>query len=68
MIAYRWSGEPMKLEDRFVNPLGFQVTSYRRDPEALAVSGSPSAQVIPNDAPQPLQPSVQPVISGGTAQ
>lgn len=35
MVRYRWSGEPMKLEDRFVNPLGFQVVSYRRDPEAL---------------------------------
>jgi type IV secretion system protein VirB8 len=68
MIGYRWSREPMKLEDRFVNPLGFQVTSYRRDPEALAVSGLPPAQAIPNDSPQPVQPSVQPVISGGTAQ
>lgn len=35
VIRYRYSGEPMKLEDRFVNPLGFQVTSYRRDAEAL---------------------------------
>lgn len=35
VIRYRYSGEPMKLEDRFVNPLGFQVISYRRDPEAL---------------------------------
>lgn len=35
VIRYRWSGEPMKLEDRFVNPLGFEVVSYRKDPEAL---------------------------------
>jgi type IV secretion system protein VirB8 len=35
VIHYRYSGEPMALEDRFVNPLGFQVVSYRRDPEAL---------------------------------
>ena len=35
MIRYRFSGEPMRVEDRFVNPLGFQVTRYRRDPEAL---------------------------------
>jgi type IV secretion system protein VirB8 len=35
MIRYRYSGEPMQLEDRFVNPLGFQVLRYRRDAEAL---------------------------------
>ncbi|HEY7809188.1 MAG TPA: VirB8/TrbF family protein [Allosphingosinicella sp.] len=34
VIRYRFSGEPMKLEDRFVNPLGFQVLRYRRDAEA----------------------------------
>ena len=36
VIRYRYSGEPMSLEDRFVNPLGFQVLRYRRDAEALA--------------------------------
>ncbi len=35
VVTYRYSGEPLKLEDRFINPLGFQVTRYRRDPEAL---------------------------------
>jgi type IV secretion system protein VirB8 len=35
VIRYRYSPAPMKLEDRFVNPLGFQVTSYRKDPESL---------------------------------
>lgn len=35
LIRYRYSGEPMQLEDRMVNPLGFQVLRYRRDPEAL---------------------------------
>ncbi len=33
VIRYRYSGEPMKLEDRFINPLGFQVLRYRKDPE-----------------------------------
>jgi type IV secretion system protein VirB8 len=37
VIRYRYSTEPMKLEDRFVNPLGFQVIRYRKDPEAVAV-------------------------------
>jgi type IV secretion system protein VirB8 len=36
VIRYRFSGEPMRLEDRFVNPLGFQVLRYRRDAEAIA--------------------------------
>ena len=33
VIKYRYSGEPQKIEDRLVNPLGFQVISYRRDQE-----------------------------------
>lgn len=49
VIRYRYSGEPMKLEDRFINPLGFRVVSYRKDPEA------PPPQV---PGPQtPVQPS-----------
>jgi type IV secretion system protein VirB8 len=34
VLRYRYSGAPMKLEDRFINPLGFQVTAYRKDAEA----------------------------------
>ena len=33
VIAFRYSGAPMTMGDRFLNPLGFQVTSYRRDAE-----------------------------------
>ncbi|MFT6568671.1 MAG: type IV secretion system protein VirB8, partial [Sphingomonas echinoides] len=36
VIDYRFSGAPMRMEDRFVNPLGFQVTHYRRDAEDTA--------------------------------
>jgi type IV secretion system protein VirB8 len=35
IIEYRFSGEPMTREDRFVNPLGFQVLRYRRDAEEV---------------------------------
>jgi len=35
LIRYRYSGAPMRMEDRFVNPLGFEVLRYRRDAEAL---------------------------------
>lgn len=33
VIAYRYSNAPLRMEDRFINPLGFQVTRYRRDAE-----------------------------------
>ena len=44
VVRYRYSGQPMKLEDRFINPLGFQVTGYRRDAEALPPAASNQAQ------------------------
>jgi len=52
VVRFRYSGEPMKLEDRLVNPLGFQVVSYRRDAEALppapaAVQTSTAPAVLP---------------------
>lgn len=34
VVRYRYVDAPMSLEDRLVNPLGFQVWSYRRDAEA----------------------------------
>ncbi|HLL31764.1 MAG TPA: type IV secretion system protein [Allosphingosinicella sp.] len=34
VVKYRYTDAPMSLEDRLVNPMGFQVVSYRRDAEA----------------------------------
>ncbi|WP_455481898.1 virB8 family protein [Bartonella sp. B35(2025)] len=34
-IGYTYVSVPMKSSDRLLNPLGFQVTSYRADPEIL---------------------------------
>lgn len=48
-VRYRWSGEPMALEDRLANPLGFQITDYRRDQEAVPQGG---VQGGPQGAPQ----------------
>jgi type IV secretion system protein VirB8 len=41
-IGFRFSGEPMRMEDRFANPLGFQVTHYRRDSEVTASASVPN--------------------------
>jgi type IV secretion system protein VirB8 len=66
MIRYRFSGAPMRMEDRFVNPLGFEVLRYRRDAEALAAEpeaplpgGGPAGSKPPGAAvgPAPAQPS-----------
>lgn len=38
VIHYRYSGEPMSVADRFINPLGFQVQRYRRSQEVLSPS------------------------------
>ena len=65
VIKYRYSGEPMKLEDRFVNPLGFQVVSYRRDAESIAasvlVAPSAAAQVPAIQGRPTLSPTGSPM-------
>jgi type IV secretion system protein VirB8 len=70
MIRYRYSGEPMTLEDRMVNPLGFTVVRYRRDAEALPpaeppalapAAAAPPLQIAPaQPQPAPQQPPPQP--------
>jgi len=42
VVRYHYSDAPMSLEDRLVNPLGFQVTGYRRDAEAPSLTEAPS--------------------------
>ena len=70
VIRYRFSGEPATLEERFVNPLGFRVLRYRRDPEsapppetvavtptvvpAEVVSGTSTTTVTTTTGPAPL--------------
>lgn len=36
-ISFGFNGRPLRQEDRFDNPLGFQVTRYRSDPEGMAL-------------------------------
>lgn len=35
IIKYRYSSAPMAVEDRYVNPLGFEVIDYRKNAETL---------------------------------
>ncbi|WP_404336921.1 virB8 family protein [Sphingomonas sp. MMS12-HWE2-04] len=57
VIRYRYSGEPMRLEDRFINPLGFQVSHYQRSPETLPPSAAPTpAPASPPPAPIVIRP------------
>lgn len=66
-IGFRYSGAPMRNEDRLQNPLGFQVMTYRRDdaaplappsaPPALASAGPPVAAAEP---PLPGAPASDP--------
>ena len=43
VIRYRYTDAPMSLEDRLVNPLGFQVLGYRRDAETASVDAATPA-------------------------
>ena len=35
-VTFGYTDKEMSMADRFVNPMGFQITSYRRDPDLLA--------------------------------
>lgn len=50
VVSYKYSGEPMTVEDRLINPLGFEVTGYRKDPETVPVSDTPAPAATPSTA------------------
>lgn len=70
VIRYQFSTGPLSTEDRFLNPLGFQVVRYRRDAESApaATDAEPpltatpgivvpgTAPVVPGAAPTPAAP------------
>jgi type IV secretion system protein VirB8 len=56
-LTFKYSKAPMAEKDRAINPLGFQVTEFRSDPDALA----PEASALPAAAtPAPAAVSVFP--------
>jgi type IV secretion system protein VirB8 len=55
VVFFRSTGRPLRSEDRLLNPLGIQVTSYRRDDESAASSqlstATPGATPPPGASP-----------------
>ncbi|MEG3085373.1 VirB8/TrbF family protein [Sphingomonas sp. PB2P12] len=65
IVRYSYSGAPMSVADRMINPLGFRVTSYRRNPEVLpsvepASVDSSARQGIGPASPRTFAPTVMP--------
>jgi type IV secretion system protein VirB8 len=63
VIKYRFSTGPMRAEDRFINPLGFQVFGYNRSQETLAPQPAPAVSAAPlsgSSQPQVLAPGAPP--------
>ena len=52
-VTFKYVGAPMSDADRAVNPLGYQVTDYRTDPESLTA--------VERQAYKPPEPSVSPL-------
>lgn len=66
-ITFKYSGAPMKQRDRDRNPLGFQVTEYRVDPDAvesIPANAETLEPAAPSTAVSPADPSA-PVIQPG---
>lgn len=59
VLTYRFTDKGMSAADRLDNPLGFQVTRYRRDPEALPEVVAPTMPAAPPvvQAPPPGAPA-----------
>lgn len=65
VIRYHYSQQPMSLDDRFVNPLGFQVTSYRKDQEVLTSDApAPAISVRAGSTAAPASAAAAPAIAG----
>jgi type IV secretion system protein VirB8 len=60
-VGYSFSGKPISEQDRYLNPLGFQVATYRRDAE----TAQPVAVAAPLPLPTPVVPA--PVVGASGA-
>jgi type IV secretion system protein VirB8 len=58
-MTYSFSGKPVSEQDRYMNPLGYQVATYRRDAE--------TTQPVNVPAPPPPMPTTTPTLVPGNA-
>lgn len=54
IVRYGFSGAPMTVADRLINPLGFQVSNYRRSVEMLPATVAPQPTLAPAIGTNPL--------------
>jgi type IV secretion system protein VirB8 len=66
VMAFRYTGAPMRMEDRFLNPLGFQVISYRRDSDSVGVAPPRVVETVPANVPVTGIPGGPPALSPPT--
>jgi type IV secretion system protein VirB8 len=53
VVTYRYADAPLRVEDRLVNPLGFQVTRYQRDDEVAPAVAATAESNTASPAPPP---------------
>ena len=51
VIRFRFRDRPLAESDRFINPLGFEIIRYRKDPEVAPPPTIAVSQTPPNGAP-----------------
>lgn len=51
VVSYQFSSAEMSADDRLINPLGFQVTRYRKDAETIAEENIIAGSRIPQTSP-----------------
>lgn len=67
IVRYRFVNAPMTFEDRLVDPLGFQVVHYRKDPEAVPLP-EPTASVSMPEAEAGLRHRISGSAPGGSGE
>jgi type IV secretion system protein VirB8 len=68
VVRYRYSGAPMTAEDRFVNPLGFQVVHYRPSEEVLSPSVATKPADASSDVTENNMDAGEPSVAGGQSE
>jgi type IV secretion system protein VirB8 len=63
-VGYSFSGKPISQQDRYLNPLGFQVDKYRRDAETTQPTVVAAPPPPPMMAPPITAPTMMPGATG----